>query len=367
MIKVLEVNVDDLGYGGVFSLIRTVIANKPENIQIDIAAIEQFENPANIESLEKMGTHIYYVGKTGNKVTKQLAVYKNLKRLCKKNDYDYIHIHADVANKLLVSTMAASAAGKKNIILHSHSSNIEGNHRVLKKIFHLLSKKLLNRYEYKAAACSDVAAKWMFGDKETFIIHNGIELQKFQFDDQLRREVRQQLKIKDDELLLGHVGRFSYQKNHYYLIDIFHSVVESGLSARLLLVGEGPLQDEVQRQVRKYALEDKVIFYGTSNAVNKLYQAMDVFLLPSRFEGLPVVGVEAQASGLPVLFSDKITREAKLIDISNFLPIDEKTIGEWAESIAALSRYNRFDKTQELFNLGYDITQTVEQFTSLYK
>ena len=124
-----------------------------------------------------------------------------------------------------------------------------------------------------------------------------------------------------DEILLGHVGRFCYQKNHEYLVAVFEEVRKQGINAKLLFVGDGEEKEKIYAIVKEKKLESDVIFYGTSTRVNELFQAMDIFLLPSHFEGLPIAGVEAQAAGLPVIFSDKITRQAKIITPVKYLSI----------------------------------------------
>lgn len=181
--RVLEVNVDDLHFGGVFSLVKEVISNTNksinENIQIDIAAIEKFENTRNIHMLESMGTHVYYVGCKKNKLIKQFICIRNLKDLIKKNNYDFVHIHGDVSNKLFVLGLASKMAGCPNIILHSHAAGVDGNHRKLKFIIHEIFRPLLKEIGTKFVSCSDLASEWMYPniDKSKVIcIHNGVNL-----------------------------------------------------------------------------------------------------------------------------------------------------------------------------------------------
>ena len=159
-IKVLEVNVDDQGNGGVYSLIKSVIENKPENLQIDIAALEPFEKKENIRYLRSLGTRIFFTGYKGNKIKKQLYIYKHMCTLLKKERYDVVHIHSDVANKLLVSGLAAKACGVPNIILHSHATGTDGKNRKIKKVVHDLCRNYLQYVGTDYAACSYAAAKY---------------------------------------------------------------------------------------------------------------------------------------------------------------------------------------------------------------
>lgn len=220
--KVLEVNVDDLYLGGVFSLVKNVVKNKPKDMQIDIAAIEKFTDKENIQSFEKCGSKVYYVGYDGNKWLKQFICFFHLKKLIREQNYTCVHIHADVANKLMVSGMAARTAGVTKIILHSHAAGVDGNHRWLKAWIHRRCRRLLKWIGTDYVACSDIAAEWMFPNiaaKEITLIQNGIDLQKFRFSQTVREMVRKQLQISD-ELLIGHVGRFCYQKNHDFFLEI---------------------------------------------------------------------------------------------------------------------------------------------------
>lgn len=368
--KVLEVNVDDIGNGGVYSLIKSVIEHKPKDITIDIATIEHFENEDNIYYLNKLGTKVKYIGFSGNKVKKQFVVYKNLLNYLKHNHYDCVHIHSDVANKYLASGFAAKKAGVKKIIVHSHSSGIDGTNSRKKEIFHKVARNFLNLFATDYVACSDVAAQWMFTKAElekVKIINNGIDLKRFKYNPELRKKVRSKLGIQESELLLGHVGRFTYQKNHEYLIEIFKQVTKKQNNMKLLLVGEGPNEENIKKLVRQYKLEDKVIFYGLSKHVDQLLQAMDIFVLPSRFEGLPIVGVEAQAAGLPVIFSDKITRSAKLISTTKFLPLHKNSISTWTNEIINFKKYKRDNAYKILEKQHFDISDTVDGFLILYK
>lgn len=160
--KVLEVNVDDLHSGGVYSLVKNVIVDKNADIKIDIGAIERFVNIENIKTLNNYNCDVYYVGYEGCKWKKQFVCFNNLRKLLKRNNYDCVHIHADVSNKLLVSALAAKSVGVKKIILHSHAAGVDGNHRLAKRNIHFICRRLLIHIGTDFVACSGVAAAWMF-------------------------------------------------------------------------------------------------------------------------------------------------------------------------------------------------------------
>lgn len=367
--RVLEVNVDDIGLGGVYSLVRNVILHRPENITMDIASWEKFENPANIKELEQHGCAVYYIGHQGNKLLKQWHCFKNLQQIIRENGYQYVHIHSDVANKMFVAALAAKVCKTQHIILHSHASDVDGSHRKMKRLIHLICQKFLPYLGTDFVSCSDLAAEWMFpgiAPKKIHRVRNGVDLEKFRYNPITRETCRRQLKINDTTLLIGHVGRFAYQKNHAYLVQIFSALLKERPDSKLLLVGEGPLQQEIKSLCQTENLGENVIFYGTSTHVDTLLQAMDVFVLPSHFEGLPIVGVEAQAAGLPVIFSDEITKEAALIQHVSFFPIREDTVRDWVDTILKYASIKKKDTMQELKNCGFSMDNTVSDFLALY-
>lgn len=368
--KVLEVNVDDLHTGGVYSLVKNVIEHSREDIQIDIAAIEKFVNQRNIEYFGALGSKVHYIGFGGSKWKKQIICYENLKKLLAKENYDIVHIHADVANKLLVSGLAAKKVRVKKIVLHSHAAGVDGNHRRFKVAVHKFCRPFLKSIATDFVACSDVAAEWMYPNinkNNVTIIKNGIDLEKFRFDEKVRNDVRKNLGITS-EILIGHVGRFAYQKNHEYILKIAAKAKESNINCKFLLIGEGPEFDRIKRMSGEQDLDDMLIFYGTSNSVNQLFMAMDVFILPSHFEGLPIVGVEAQASGLPVIFSTEITKQARLTENVFFNEIGDTNVDGWLEQIVKFGdmKLHREATYSILKSEGYSIESTVQNFKYLY-
>ena len=371
MMKVLEVNVDDVGLGGVYALVNSVIRNKPEGLKLDIACIVEFENPNNIERLKRLGTDVHYVGTKGPRWTRPSAYYRNTLKLLQDGGYDCVHIHGDVAYLLLIFARAARRAGVKRIILHSHAAGIDGGSRRLKAALHRLCRGALPGCATDFAACSDRAAAWMYPGLDVSrvkMVKNGVELERFAHDPAVRARVRGELKL-EDAFVVGHVGRFAYQKNHEYLLDAFAAMRRRIENARLLLVGEGVLFDQIRAKAARLGMEKDVIFYGASTDVGSLMQAMDLLALPSRFEGLPVVGVEAQAAGLPVLFSDRITRQAALTDHVRFLPIDAASVESWGEAAREAAEgpgWERAGDCERVRQAGFTIQDTVRAFLALY-
>lgn len=259
------------------------------------------------DEIKKLGGRVFLVPKY-QKLPKYL---KALEELFRKNHYRIVHSNVNTLS--VFSLYAAKKAGVPVRISHSHSTSNpkEWKRNIIKNILRPFSKKYATDY----FACSELAGRYLFGDK-TFdqgkvkIIHNAIDLDKFKFDPVARKKLRKELGIDDKTIVIGHVGRFVQTKNHQFLIYTFKKYHNKNPNAKLLLIGTGPLEEKIKAKVKKHNLEDSVLFLGQRNDTNKLYSVMDIFCLPSLYEGLPVAGIEAQAAGLPCVYSDKVTIEA---------------------------------------------------------
>ena len=196
------------------------------------------------------------------------------------------------------------------------------------------------------------------------MINNGINLEKFCFQKEIRDKVRSQLKIQEYDLCIGHVGRFSVVKNHKFLLDLFKRVQTEHHNAKLLLVGDGELRTEIEAQIKHLEIGESVILTGEVTNVTDYMQAMDVFVFPSLWEGLPIVGIEAQATGLPIIASDKITKDMDVTGIVKYLPLDNND--EWINAVIQTKEYIRESKTAEIRDHGYDVRQLGETMTKLY-
>ena len=226
------------------------------------------------------------------------------------------------------------------------------------------------RYVDFYLGCSESAAQYLFPKSivkshNYKVVTNGINLDKYVFNKEIRKEYREKNGLSD-KFVVGHVGRFNEQKNHTFLLDIFAEILKIKENAVLLLIGEGELYDEVKQKAKVLGISENVVFYGKTSEVYNLMQAMDVFVFPSLFEGLPVAGVEAQAADLPFFMSDTITKELQMTDHCVYLPLQDSK--KWAETVCAESEMMvRRDTRKELRANGYDINQTVEFLEELYK
>ena len=265
--------------------------------------------------------------------------------------------------------LLAKFFGIKKRIIHSHNAGFEFPVGFARKILIAVNTILLKMAATDYFACSQKAGEWMFGKNQTFrVIHNAIETRNLRYDEPIRQEARKELGVSD-RFVMGHVGRFSYQKNHLFLLDIFHEVHKKKPDAVLLLVGDAvndmSFWEQAKEKVETLGLAENVKFLGLRKDVPRLMQAMDCFLLPSRFEGLPLVGIEAQAAGLPCFFSDTITKEVGITDLAHFISL-ETSPTEWAEEILKKSQIPRRDTSEEIAAAGYDIEKEIGEMEKFY-
>lgn len=252
-------------------------------------------------------------------------------------------------------------------VIHSHNSGFENKQGLARRLLVGMNKKLLAWSANLRFACSQFAGQWMFKDNPYHVIYNAIDIHKYDADPIVREETRNALGLRT-ELTLLHVGRFSYQKNHSFLLDIFKEVHRIQPDSVLLLVGdtteESEFLTEVKRKIKAYGLENVVRLLGRRDDVNKIMQAADVLVMPSFFEGLTVVGIEAQASDLPLLLSDTVTKELGLLPSTQFISLEAGPTA-WAEAIVNSKQHNRQSRYEELKAAGYDIGNETERVEKL--
>lgn len=252
-------------------------------------------------------------------------------------------------------------------VIHSHNSGFENKQGLARRLLVGMNKKLLAWSANLRFACSQFAGQWMFKDNPYHVIYNAIDIHKYDADPIVREETRNALGLHT-ELTLLHVGRFSYQKNHSFLLDIFKEVHAIQPDSVLLLVGdtteESEFLREVKRKIKAYGLENVVRLLGRRDDVNKIMQAADVLVMPSFFEGLTVVGIEAQASDLPLLLSDTVTKELGLLPSTQFISLEAGPTA-WAEAIVNSKQHNRQSRYEELKAAGYDIGNETERVEKL--
>lgn len=275
------------------------------------------------------------------------------------SEYNVIHVHQDC-----MSSVILKEATKHNIpvrIAHSHSSSQDKNFKYLIK---LIYRCHIPKYATKMFSCGEEAGRWMFRGAKFEVLNNAIDAKKYVFDYEKRREQRKYMNIDEDCLLLGHVGRFCFPKNHTFLIDIFSEICKKK-NAKLLLVGDGELRAQIEEKVKKLNLSDKVIFTGIRSDVANLMQAMDIFVFPSNYEGLPVTLIEAQASGLPCVISNQVPIECKKTDLVQQIALEEKA-EVWADKIIEMAHTERENTYEEIKKSGFDIQENAKKLQEFY-
>lgn len=275
-------------------------------------------------------------------------------------EYKIVHSHIDCMSAIPLK--AAKKAGVPVRIAHSHSISQDKDAKYLLKLFYKIF--IPNNATY-LMACGEQAGEWMYGSKDFLVLNNAIDAKQYSFDYKTYCEERNKLGVCADDTLVGHVGRFSPPKNHEFLIEIFAECVRINPKARLLLVGDGDLRPGIVEKVRRLGLEPRVIFAGVRTDVAKLMQAMDVFVFPSIYEGLPLTVVEAQAAGLPCLISDAVPIECKLTNLVEQVPLTDRS-REWAKKVLDVTDTVRRNTYLEIRESGFDIQSNVKKLTAFY-
>ncbi len=273
-----------------------------------------------------------------------------------------VHAHGNSCT-LALEMYSAKKGGAKVRIPHAHSTSCKYKllHKVLRKPFEV-------NYTH-AFACGQKAGEWLYKDKPFEIINNGIHVDKYTYNAAVRKEYRDKYNLNEKKVI-GHIGHFSYCKNHEFLIRIFSELHKLDHSYYLLSVGDGQLKQSIERQVKELGLSDAVIFTGKTLDVPQLMQAMDMIVMPSRFEGLPLTLIEAQTACLPCFVSDKVSKEVAVTDLVRFISL-EKSPKEWAIEIDNYKPVNREeikDKIiREIICAGYSINENANKVKELYK
>lgn len=291
-----------------------------------------------------------------------LTYAHEVKKVLKAHPVDIIHCNMDSACGDFLEI--AQKCGVKNRIAHSHLTHFQATNpfkvAVAKK-----SKEKIHKVANLRLACSDKAGKWLYENDEFVVINNAINLDDYTPQEKKRQVMRSGLGLKLENLAIVNIGRFHYQKNHARLLELFAAYKKTNNESKLFLVGVGELQESIRNQADKLELKNDIVFLGLRNDIPELLQAMDVFIMPSLFEGLPVSGIEAQAAGLPCLFADTITPEICMTEYARRLPLDDTD--KWAEALEQTPRTkNAAEAQEELRKRGYDIVHEAHKLADCY-
>ena len=350
---------------GVMGFIMNVYRNINRNkIQFDFIYFDNEERSITyIDEILKLGGKVNYITKPNN--LRNINEFKNeLSEILKKENYKIIHLHEVYLNKF-VNDEAKKVVGAK-VIAHSHATKYSDNKikAIRNKILCFNLKKNVDIF----FACSKAAGKFLYGKKafyenRVFVINNAIEIDKFKYNENIRNKVRKELNL-EEKFVIGNIGRFAKQKNHKFLIDIFYEVKKKKENAFLLLIGEGDLRESIEKKIEKLNLRNSVLFLSSRKDVNEILQGMDVFVLPSLYEGLPVSVIEAQTSGLPCIISNKVTDEVNIIDCK-FLSITNAKV--WCKYILKSEDHIRVDTNESITKAGYDIKYEALRIQNIYE
>lgn len=334
--------------GGLEKFVYTLYGILKDDYAIDFITVDE-RIPFQDEFLEN-GSKIFRITPRYKSV---IQYKKDIERVFSENGYDIFWF-----NKTTLSSFySLKCAGKyqvRKVICHSHASKNLGSKATW--IMHMCNRKRAMKYVDYKIACSEEAAGWFYGDKidDVMILANGVDVDKYEPSEEVRTEKRKEFGLSD-AFTIGHIGRISEVKNHKFLIRIFSELCKEE-DARLILCGDGPLLDDVRNQVKEEGIEDKVKFAGVRSDIPEILQSMDVMVFPSLHEGLPFALVEAQASGLPCVVSDTVSREVKLTDIVNFVSLDAP-IEEWIKVISKYRDYVKVSKKTQLAEKGFDLDE----------
>jgi glycosyltransferase involved in cell wall biosynthesis len=328
------------------------------DMQIDFVIPNDIREDLKVE-FEKFGSNVY---KMSNRVKKPWTYIRKLTKLISENSYDIVHAHGNSCT-LALEMYSAKRGGTKVRIPHSHNSTCKH------KLVHKLLEKPFELFYTHAFACGQKAGEWLYNGKKFDIINNGIDINKYKYNQEIREKYRNLYNLNGKKVI-GHIGHFSYQKNHEYLIEIFEELYELDKNYKLMLIGDGHLRVNIESKVKELGLNDSIIFTGKTLDVSQLMQAIDMIVMPSRFEGLPLTLIESQAACLSCFVSDVVSEEVAITDLVHFISL-EKSPKEWAEQINKSLPENRGETKNAIYtkilDSGYSITDNAKKVKKLYK
>lgn len=359
MIRVLHV-LGGLGSGGAESLIMSWYRNIDRTkIQFDFLVRSADDNY--LEEIKVLGGRVFYTPPFPKHLIKN---YKETLTILKKREWDVIHVHGNAAIYMLPLRLAKKLGYKKRI-MHSHNTKAQSN---VFSLIHSANKIRIPALATLCLACSSAAGKWMFTDHPFLLFRNAINKDTHRFDNTIRNKVRKELSL-ENKFVVGHVGRLATQKNHEFLLKVFSEINSAYPESVLMLIGDGELETDVIAQAKKLGILDSILFMGRQTNVGELMSAMDVFVLPSLYEGLGIVLVEAQCNGLPCVVS-KEAYNAEVTVFPDLLTVLPLSYGakKWADYIMRKSTIalDRNVDLRILQDCGYDMKSEVKKLEALY-
>ena len=308
------------------------------------------------DEIESLGGRVFHAPRL---YPQNYAAYFSFMKSFFREHPEYQIVHSHIDSMSFLPLLAAKMAGIPIRIAHSHSTSIDMDYKyILKQIY----RRGLAMVATDNFACGKKAGEFLFGSRAFTLIPNAIDADRFYYNEAERANVRKELKL-EGKFVIGHVGRFTYLKNHGFLLEILACMLEKNENVRLLLIGTGEKKEEIQDKAKQMGLEEYVLFLGSRSDVERFYQAMDVFVMPSLFEGVPVVGIEAQFTQLPCVFSDRVPDEVAFTDLCCFVPLNDSP-EKWAERIFASVNGRRGE--MDISGAAYDIKNARHLLLDMY-
>lgn len=356
-IKVLHLELDG-HIGGIESFLHNLYSQiDRDKIQFDF--ITRSSNPAKGKELMALGANIYKV----SSLSHPLKYMKDLEKIIRNGNYDVVHIHKNSCINILPFFVTNKFTDIK-VYVHSHNTQpSKGN---VSKVLHFINREFVWKSSDQHFACSEVAGKWLYGKKREFIvIKNGILTNKYLFNAFTRTMKRDELQISKNSLVIGNVGRFTEQKNQKRLLEIFSNVQNLKANSVLLLIGDGDLREKNEKYAKQLGLKN-VYFLGLRNDIPELMMAMDVMVMPSLYEGLPIVCIEAQATGLPMLVSNTVSLETKISNAYYTFSLEDKDLAIAKELLKINKSTDRTIGCDVISKAGYDMKNTANILKNEY-
>lgn len=368
-IRILHV-LGGVGLGGAESRIMDIYRHiDKEKVQFDFL-VHQTKKGYYEEEIETLGGRIYRVPrfKLYNILTYRKALWDffSANQGFETLNQRFKGVHGHMTSTASIYLPIAKKCGVPVTIAHARSAGVD---KGVKGIITRLLRRPLRKKCDNMFSCSMLAAEAVFGEKNAkngrvTIVPNAIDAELFIYDEEVRNRMRQKLSL-EDKFVIGHVGRFHYAKNHEYLLAVFREIAKQRENARLLLLGEGERMEEMKEKAAALGIADRVLFAGNQKEVWDYYQAMDFFLFPSRFEGLPGTVVEAQSAGLRCLISDTIAEEVKITELVTAYSIEEEP-EKWAEYVLAHDKYERENRYEQIAAAGFDVKAQAKWYEQFY-
>lgn len=356
--RVLHFELDE-NLGGIETFLLNLL-KQIDRDKIQFEFVTAVEKPAMEHEYLELGAVIHHVSHHSD----LLHYCRDVARLL-ESDFDVVHIHKNSAANIIPLILANRAKVKK-IFIHSHNTapSIGGVSNVL----HMINKPYLNKIADRRFACSSVAGKWMFGDRNFELLKNGIITKQFLFTEEYRDKKRSELGIGENEFVVGNIGRFTKQKNQIRAVSIFEKIKNKMPEAKLIFIGEGEFLSEVMDSVKQKKLEKDVLFLGLRRDIPELLMAMDVFLMPSLYEGLPIVAIEAQSTGLSMVLADTISPETEISDAIKWFSLgdDDDQIADIVLSNTVRDFQKRLIRNKQVSDYGYDMLSTAKKLEGYY-